>query len=89
MWGTLGKIQRVSLGTYNELGVPPHGNDRPVHSPKQRLHDDLDVPLSRSLEGRDADKSQEHRPSWSPKPKHLSRKPVALYGVNQLEALTR
>lgn len=44
-----GNGHATSPGTYDELGVPPHGDDRPVHCPEKLLHDDLDVPLGGAL----------------------------------------
>lgn len=38
------------VSTYDEFGVPPHGDDGAVHGPEQLLHDDLDVPLGGSLQ---------------------------------------
>lgn len=76
--------KHVSLGTYNEFRIPPHGNDCPVHCPEKFLHDDLDMPLSWPLEGRDINQSQERRPSRFHKPKRLLPNPAALCRVNQL-----
>lgn len=93
VWGTWPSwnTKHVSLGTYNEFGIPPHGNDRPVHSPEKLLHDDLDVSLSRALEGRDTDESQEHRPSQSPQPQALVTEPScsvksqSIIGLNKMK----
>lgn len=43
-------VTATSLSTYDELGVPPHGNHGPVDGPEQLLHDYLHVPLRRPLE---------------------------------------
>lgn len=42
--------KRVSPSTYDEFGIPSHGNDGSVHCPEKLLHDDLDMPLSWSLQ---------------------------------------
>lgn len=47
--GTM-KPTSVSPSTYDEFGIPSHGNDGSVHCPEKLLHDNLDMPLSWSLQ---------------------------------------
>lgn len=37
------------MPTYDVGGVSSHGDDGPVHGPKQLLHDDLHMPLGGAL----------------------------------------
>lgn len=43
------KADKRRRQTYDVRRVSTHGDDRPVHSAQQLLHDDLDVPLGGTL----------------------------------------
>lgn len=75
-------VTEVLEFTHNELGVPAHGNHRPVHRPQQVLHDDLHMALRGAL--RTGDKSGITPNNTSPA-QHLCCLPTHLSAENSIK----